>query len=131
MGCSTRENPPPDSAPHTMKRTPTDRRSTNLPSPGPTIRGPAEPSNRDVGSSNEAPGVARGACCIVVILPPEWVSIRSINIVNNGVHRTAATIRLCGRLVKSSVNTYVHQHGDQEIRAETPRRAASGDPEAN
>ena len=40
IGCSTTETPPPDSSVHSMKRTPTDIRSTYLPSSGPSFRGP-------------------------------------------------------------------------------------------
>ena len=46
IGCSTSENPPPVSSAQAMKRTPTEPRSTALPSFGPRMRGPWLASKR-------------------------------------------------------------------------------------
>jgi hypothetical protein len=63
----TSEKPPPDSSPQIMKRTPTDCRSTNLPSRGLMMRGPVEPSNRHEGSCENWIDCVRSDGCSVDI----------------------------------------------------------------
>src|SRR5689334_11383888 len=80
-----------------MKRTPTDCRSTNLPSRGPMMRGPVEPSKRvDVGGS--------GWIVVMEVTSAE----SSLISLNWRVHRTCDSLRCLPGAGMVRMNTTVH-----------------------